>query len=240
MSITLTAAAVAAAQDLGVLDSGEPLTTQQLADALFKINNRLDNWSTEQSMVAPILLVQGTLSAGNQARTIGAGQQINTARPIAILAAVNKNPLYGVSLDTPIKVCTAIEWAQIADRGNSGPLVKYLFYDRGFATGSVYFSPIPLGGTVELTVWSPLTQFADATTPITVPPGYQELYQMAIAVIIAGQFSVQVPDSVQRQYDDCIARIRNNNAGIVAAMAPGGQTSAVLPAAVPIPTSGGQ
>lgn len=68
-TMTLTAAATAAAQFLGVLDSGESLSAQQLTDALNAANNMLENWTNEQvrtiQAIVPIFsLAGGTYTPG--------------------------------------------------------------------------------------------------------------------------------------------------------------------------------
>lgn len=56
--ITLTQAATAAAQFLGVLDSGETLSNQQLTDALNAANNILSSWTNEQTEALQVLVNQ--------------------------------------------------------------------------------------------------------------------------------------------------------------------------------------
>jgi hypothetical protein len=58
VSLTLTVAANAAAQFLGVLDSGEALSTQQVADALAAANNLLDSWTNAQTLSMQTLVEQ--------------------------------------------------------------------------------------------------------------------------------------------------------------------------------------
>lgn len=63
MAISLTSAANNAALELGVLDSGESLSTQQLNDALLAANNMLENWVNEQvkqiQAIIPIFSLAG-------------------------------------------------------------------------------------------------------------------------------------------------------------------------------------
>ena len=64
-TLTLTAAATQAAQYLGVLDSGENLSTQQLADALLAANNLLDAWTNEQIRIIQAIVAAFTLAGGS-------------------------------------------------------------------------------------------------------------------------------------------------------------------------------
>ena len=81
-TLTLTAAATQAAQYLGVLDSGENLSTQQLADALLAANNLLDAWTNEQiriiqAIVAAFTLAGGSFTAGTELQFVDTVTPLN-------------------------------------------------------------------------------------------------------------------------------------------------------------------
>jgi len=227
-SITLTQVAQFAALELGVLDSGEGLSAQQLADFLYSINAAIDNRSSEQAEVLSVLIATFVLTAAQKSYTIGTGQNFDTARPVAITAAQHILTVSAHPYETPIEVQHARQWAANMDRGSSSLVVRKLFYDRQFPTGNVYLSPIPLtASSIELTMWQPLGQFADATTPLTVPPGYSDWYNLLGCICMAPQFEMAVPASVTARYEDEIGRIRNLNAQLLGQAPPAGQTSAV-------------
>jgi len=64
LTLTLSAAATAAAQFLGVLDSGEGLSTQQLTDAFNAANSMLDNWTIEHVRLLNAILPRFSLAGG--------------------------------------------------------------------------------------------------------------------------------------------------------------------------------
>lgn len=226
-TLTLTQVAQFAALELGVLDSGESLSAQQLSDFLFNLNNAIDNRSSEQAEVLAVTIAQFTLAGGTQVYVIGTGQTWNVTRPVAITAAQHLLTVSAHPYETPVEVQNARGWAANQDRGSSSLVVRKLFYDRQFPYGNVYVSPIPLtASSIELTMWTPLTQFADTTTPITIPPGYADWYGLLGAICMAAQFEMAVPASVTARYEDEIARIRNLNAGLLGTSPPAGQASA--------------
>src|SRR5258708_27479245 len=63
-SLSLTQVATAAAQFLMVLDSGEGLSSQQLADALAAVNSMVRNWTNEQVQALKLALQSYTLAGG--------------------------------------------------------------------------------------------------------------------------------------------------------------------------------
>lgn len=56
MAISLTTAANSAAQFLGILDSGESLSSQQLTDAFGVANRLLQSWFQEQSLAMQVMV----------------------------------------------------------------------------------------------------------------------------------------------------------------------------------------
>ena len=226
-TLTLTQCATAAARFLGVLDSGESLSAQQLADALVAINALIDNWSSEQLMVPAVNVQPFTLFTGQQKYTIGPGANFNIARPVAIEAAALILIINGQTTQFPVEVLDAIKWSSIPDRGASANFVRFLFYDRASPTGNVYVSPVPLGGSIELTMWTPLTQFADATTAVTMLPAYTRALQLAAALELAPQYDVQPSEALTHSYQDAMARVRTLNAQLLGGIQPpAGQAAA--------------
>lgn len=227
-TLTLTQVATNAALQIGVMDSGEGLSAAQLADALFAVNNQIDNWSDESAMVMSLTITNFALVAATQSYTIGTGQTFNVTRPVAIPAAAYILTVSGNTYQGPIEMLNARQWASLPNRGSTSLVVTKAFYDRGFPTGRIYFSDIPaVTSGVDLTMWTPLTQFADATTPITIQPGYSDLYVLGACISMAPMFQKEVPKAVMARYQDEVARIRALNAQLLNDGPPTGSTSAV-------------
>lgn len=222
---SLTTIATAAAQFLGILDSGEALSTQQLTDALAAANNLLDNFSSEQVMLLQATRLTFTPTGAVQGYTIGPAQVINVTRPMAIASAA---AILTNGPGSPIKVVSVMEWEALPDRQAQSWQPRFLFYDRGFTTGTLYLSPIPLGNAmlIELFVWTALTQFADVTTPIAILPGYERMLDLAMAIELAPQYDMKPSEALMQNYQDAMARVRNLNAQLLGVEPPAGQVIA--------------
>lgn len=83
--VNLTQVATGAAQFLGVLDSGESLSAQQLSDAQLWANALLDNWFIEQVRTINTIVQNFTLSAGTY--TNGAAPNFPDATTLISLPA---------------------------------------------------------------------------------------------------------------------------------------------------------
>ncbi len=240
-TLTLTNVANAAARSIGVLDSGEGLSTQQKADALIYFNQMIAQFSLDQRMIPSLLVTSGlALVSGTQSYTIGAGGVFNITRPLAIVSANAKittaggaaydatgDPQYaqakaGSIVATPLKILTADEFAQFPNRDIGQVYPKGLFYDRAQITarGTIWILPTPLGAasTLQITTWQPWAQFADATTALTIPDdGYQELIQYGGAIRMCQEMNVPIPDGVMKLYDQAITRVATLNGQLVGA-----------------------
>lgn len=219
MSLSLTQAAYAAALLLGVVDSGETLSAQQLSDILFAANNMLDNWSSDGLFALSDLVTTWALASGVQSYTIGAAQVISLTRPMRIVSASFAN---SSGPGGPIEVCNDKTWAAIPDRQRQSFIIEKLFWDRGNPTGLVYVSPVPQGSTLTGTIntWIPLTQFADTTTGISILPGYERAIVAGLAIEIAPQFEKVPSATLNANYTDAVERVRLLNASLVGDIPP--------------------
>ena len=199
MNIALTGAANSAALFLGILDSGEGLSAQQVTDAFGYGNMLIDSWSTDRLMAFNVQVANISLSSGTPAYAVGA------PAPAAIESAsiiTSNGPVM------PIRICNALEWEQILNREKISALVKCLFYDRN---GYIHLSPVPSGGNLEYTWWSALPLFADTTTPLAMSPGYARMFTLALAMEMAAQFSVKPSESFSHSYQEAMTNVRTLN-----------------------------
>jgi hypothetical protein len=98
MSLSLAQAALAAAQFLGVMDSGEALSSQQNLDALAAANNLLDNWTNEQVQLIKLAVQTFTLAGGTYTPgTVPQFPDVNT--PITIPAGYTRALTLGLAIE---------------------------------------------------------------------------------------------------------------------------------------------
>ena len=225
-TLTLTQAAYTAAISVGGIDSGGTLSTQQLADALVAANNLLDGWSGEQIMIPQLTKLPGVpLGAGNP------GPYGVASQPLAISSAYMQN---SSGPGCPVEIVNVVKWGTIPDRQSLSYLVKFALYDRA---GNLYVAPVPQGNSLSLELWgwTALAEFADATTPLTMPNrGYARLITWALAKEWASpQLLMPWSQVNESNYVDAIARVRNLNAELLGTEPAAGQTSAVSGQPVP-------
>lgn len=102
---------------------------------------------------------------------------------------------------------------------------RYLFYDRGLSTGTIYIAGPPQTGTAQLVTWTAMSQFADTTTTLAMSPGYQRMLTLATAIEIAPQYQLTPTPSLMKSYQEAKAAVRQLNASILGPEPSGGIVS---------------
>lgn len=239
-TLTLTAAANAAAAYLGILDAGETLSAAQVADALIDAKNLIDNWNSEGLMIPQLFRSPGLLTtAGNPDYSVAGtgGIQWNfgtTDPPVIIVSAA----YIFQNTTQPMQILSVQEWSALPDRSARSNFPKYLWYERiggGSIQSNAHISPAPLAaGQVDAYFVVPMQNFPDATAPLSFPFGYPRPFIQALAVEMAPRFHMLPSEGVMKNYEDALARIRNLNAQMFGSEPAAGQVSAntVPPGAV--------
>jgi hypothetical protein len=193
---------------LGVITQGETPSTSEGTDALAALNAMIDNWSTERLNVFFIQNFTGSVSNGTNSYNIATGQTWNTPRPVRIEAA---NIILS-NLTHPLEIISPADWAAIKEKGASASVPLKLYYDQAVPTGKVYLWPTPnASSTIDLWLYSALSQFADLTTSVDIAPGYLRAMIYNLAVEVASQFGSVVRPEVAQIAAEAKAAIRMLN-----------------------------
>jgi hypothetical protein len=187
-----------AALKLGAKATGETLTASEVSDSLKILNSMLENWSIKKLMIYQIVQNSYTWAAGAVSRTIGQAGDINTTRPIKIEDGTLFND--GTS-DFVVRILSdRVLYDALADKTSDSSIPSYLYYEPAHPLGILYAYPVPGSTlTLKLNTWTPLQHFANQTTNLAMPPGYQWAIEHNLAVALEPVFSVPVPMNVMRE-----------------------------------------
>jgi len=174
----------------GVLASGETPSANEQADALEALNAMLDAWRNESLMVYALRTESLTLT-GAASYTIGAGGNLNTARPVKIEQAYWRSG----DIDYPVRLADAKAYAGIADKTTQSQ-PDWLYYEPSYPLGTLYLYPIPASGTLKLITWVPLSEITVVSDELALPPGYLEAITYQLAARIAVEYDRPVPPDV--------------------------------------------
>ena len=210
MALTATAAITASLQLLGILDSGGAPSTAQKDDGLLYLQNMIDNANDDPKMAISSTVVTQALS-GQQSYTLG------TRYSKLLAASVDMTNSVGM----PVRVLQdAASWYNLVDRTSTSNLVQYVWYDRAASSPKVWVSPIASTGTLNLIVPTPITNFSDLTTPVTLPQGYDLWVKANLADILASTYGMATPKSVTDELTRALTIINSLNAELLTPSAP--------------------
>ncbi|MFM2124610.1 MAG: hypothetical protein RL328_1061 [Acidobacteriota bacterium] len=204
-TLTATAAITASLQLLGVLDSGGAPSTAQKDDGLLYLQNMIDNANDDPKMAISSTVVTQALS-GSSSYTLG-------TRYSKVLAA-SLDMANGVGM--PVRVLQdAGQWYNLVDRLSTSLLVQYVWYDRAASSPKIWVSPVAASGTLNLVVPTPITNFSDLTTPVTMLQGYELWIKANLADILASTYGMATPKSVTDELTRALTIINTLNAELL-------------------------
>ena len=198
-------------QDLGASAVGEVPSAAEAQGAFRRLNRMLQTWNTESLMVYNIQQETFSYVADQATYTIGTGGNFNTARPVRIEAAYNRN---NQTIDLPIQVVTNYEeYAAIIAKAIETTLPVVMYADGSFPRQNLTFWPVPSDTTYTpvLWMWKPLTAFATLSEEVSLPPGYERALVSNLAIECAPSYGRSVSSELALVATESKAQIKRIN-----------------------------
>jgi hypothetical protein len=198
---------------LGVLASGETTTAAEAEDSLYSLNSIIDSFSANPQYYFCTQAEQFTLQNGQNTYTIGINPgtmpaaNFVTKRPIRIVGAFVRVS----NVDTPLALITEQYWTNIAAKTTSGTPTK-LLYRPNIPYGQILLYPTP-NATMQLFIKAErmISAYATLTSTQFLPPGYQRLLELSLAMELAPEYGSQVkPEIIANLRADLDSLIRTN------------------------------
>ena len=195
---------------IGVLESGEEPSPEELNDSYEIATQMVEDWSNES------LLIYGsthesfaidTVGAANN-YTIGSGATLNTARPLQI---INLRDRDSSGHETPIKIVGLSQWAGLSNR-NSVSRPKYAYYNPDYPTGTLYLDSIPESGHfLKFVSYKQFTALPALDSDVDYPPGYERCIRLNLEVELAIAFERPVNAVTARLAASAKRKIKRTN-----------------------------
>lgn len=116
-----------------------------------------------------------------------------TDRPIRIIGAFTRM----TTVDSPLGLITERYWTNIADKQATAAIPTKLLYRPNYPFGQIILYPVPTGTPVlHIKSEKAISQFSSLTAVKMLPPGYQRMLELALAIDIAPEYGAKVSDSV--------------------------------------------
>lgn len=169
---------------LGVYASGEVMSAADSSRGLQVLNAMMDSWSNDSLFCYAIQETSFPLVVGQAQYTLGPGGQIDAPRPLKIITGPGAAYIQDTNLNNyPVEVIPRDKWNMIGLRTNTSNIPDTMFYDPQFPLGIINIFPVPLiTYTVFFDAYLQLSDFADLTTTMTLPSGYEAAIYSNLAI----------------------------------------------------------
>jgi hypothetical protein len=202
----------------GVLGVGQTALAEDTNDAFAFLNQMLAQWNRKRWMIFH-LLDKAIVSTGALYYTVGTGGDIDTPRPDRVEAAyyrqtVSQAPLN--QIDFPLQILESREDYSRIGLKQLSTVAQYIFYDADYPLGKAYACPVLPSGMYELhlILKSQLSQFAELSDDIVLPPEYESAIVWNLAAWLRPAYQVPPDPSIVGLAENALNVIRNANAQV--------------------------
>ena len=199
MTTTVQTIGDQALQIIGQLRTGRTSAPEEQAEYLRTLNDVMDEFNAEHLKIYEIVRDIFAFTAQDSQYSMGPGgggaPPWTSFRPARVEAL---GLLSEGAQENPIRIISYKEWSEIPFNFGflpdapvtlgSVPRVCWIQYFESFL--SLKFYPTPAGAATNVSVyfWQPLPSFASLTTPVTLPPAYEQLLEYTLALKLAARY----------------------------------------------------
>lgn len=197
---------------IGEKARGDTLTTDEQSECLYELQSFMDSSSIDPLLCYQLQQENFTLTANTVAYTIGSGATFNTTRPTKIV-----DPCFirdSGNLDSKVEIINAEAYGKIVQKSAGTTYPNKLFYDGGINAsgyGTIYVYPAPSGSlSLYINSLKQLQSFANVSTALLMPPGYQLFIESNFAIHLAAGLT-PVSDEVKKIAKESKAALKSIN-----------------------------
>ena len=171
----------AALRKLLVIPSGGTPTANQYTDGLEVLNDLVNSWSANSSLVYQDTLEEIVIAANTQNFTLGATGDYVTGKPVEIVQMSLREDSY----EWPLLEAHSNEYAEFSNKTNTGQPAWYYF--RNTHPDSTFYFDVTTSSayTLILTSMKELSEFADGTTEVSLPAYYEKAFKDNLTIELA-------------------------------------------------------
>lgn len=211
--------------DIGVAADGEPVEPEYLTRGQVRFNMLVDDFKTERLLIYQVLRSVFTAAGSQASYAIGPGATWDVpTRPLAIVRAgfVNTTVNPVESLETPMRVYTDEEWADIRLKTLTSTIAWGLWYETSYkqtapiGSGRVFIYPIlTSAGQVALYLPQAIDELSEdetgLATTVYVPPGYRRGFVTSLSMDLCDSFEIDPKPSLVTKWKLAMKRIKRSN-----------------------------
>lgn len=170
------------------LETGNKVTVSGAAESEYNVTAAI----TVTNSTTFTYTIINTTSPATGTPVVTAGD-FYTDRPIRILGAFTR----ASTVDSPLALITEQYWTNIADKAATAAIPTKLLYRPNYPFGQIILYPVPSGTPVlHIKSEKAVSQFSSLTAVKVLPPGYQRMLELALAIDVAPEYGTKVSDTV--------------------------------------------
>jgi hypothetical protein len=178
---------------IGVIAAGETPAAEDYTLGLAAVNWMLDSWAAEKIAMLGLKKAAYTLN-GAASYTIGpAGTWNVTPRPLKIKSA---GVVTAAGLVAPVTWVDAKGWESISDKTRTGLIAEHGYYDQGSPLGTVYLTPKPAAGTLDIISYENIAAYTATGDTVTMPAGFMRPLVLNLAVELCVPYGKEISQSL--------------------------------------------
>lgn len=185
----------------GIIADGESMSNEQATLGLRRLNDWLDQLSTERLAIGSVARTTFALVASQAAYTI-AGVPTFLNRVTVLEGSTERD------LGDPL---TDDEYARIADKATTGSPLRW-YYNRTVTTGTLTFYPTPsANGTAVRYVPTPISEATAITATVVIQPGYRRFFVTGLAEELCAMHGIEPSGKLVEAANDSRLAVRSAN-----------------------------
>ncbi len=202
---------------LGVKAQGQSATGAEAADALEVLKEMIDAFNASDALLFHTKTVTYNLSTLSQTYTIGpTGQIVTPTRPTRLVNALIRDTANTPNTDLRLLILSDKDYGNIVSKGTTSDYPACIYMDRNYPNANLYLWPVPssTARALVLQYLEPLTTSLTLDSQIDLPPAYRQALRFNLAVLLAPEYGIEAPQTVQLQAMTSKTAITNANVQI--------------------------
>ena len=201
---------------------GQSATDDQLNSGLGFLNELLESWNLDGSMIYEQSRDIHTLTGGRNPHTIGkafdggGAGDIDIPRPVNIQEA---SIITAEGSEYPIDPTSKERYQEISTKDTGSDISTRFWYEREWPLGKIHLYPVPSSGVqLVLYTWQPLPSGLGLDDRLSLPPGYMRALRFNLAIELAADYGIIVSPLIAkgaRESKAAVARANSNELAFI-------------------------
>lgn len=217
LTVTLQSLLAGALMKIGSLSVGAAVPDDEASQCLIWANQMIDSWGLEPYTIPfekreVFALVSGQ-GGPSLPYTIGPTGDFDTVRPEWLKRVGLLQLATSPNVELPRDLLTDAAYAAIPMKEFQSSYFTSVYYNAEYPLGKINLYPVPNTTTNSLVIYTnpPVPVFTDLTTDYIFPPGYAQVIEDNLAVLLADPYGRPVPPSLARRAPHGLSMLKRAN-----------------------------